>query len=394
MRLALLKGNRFNPWHLLAFNQLRGDPEVVAFRAESEVQRHYAAQGADTLAFPVEPIHYDTQAGPWPRRLWNAFATQRLGREPRLLPFHERLRGFDLIHTWELFPDWSAEALAARRRWGVPVVAMVWDNIPFNMERDPARRAIKEAVAREADRFIVHTRRSLRMLAVEGIDPARVVLMDHGVDTDRFCPGPARRARFGLADGEIVILFVGWLLPRKGIDFLLLALRELTQDPAFARRQVRLLCVGSGPGRERVDALARRLGVDDRVTFAGAVPYDEMPEAFRAADVFVLPSIATPEWQEQFGMALMEAMACGIPTITTYSGAIPEVVEDAAVLCQPNDFVSIYEALRDLLLEPGRREELAARGRAHALARFTLARYAEALSDVYADVIGARPGSA
>jgi D-inositol-3-phosphate glycosyltransferase len=270
---------------------------------------------------------------------------------------------------------------------------MVWDNIPFNMERDPARRAIKEAVAREADRFIVHTRRSLRMLAVEGVDPARVVLMDHGVDTDRFCPGPPDRSRFGLEGDEIVILFVGWLLPRKGIDFLLLALRELTQDPAFARRRIRLMCVGSGPGRARVEALAARLGIADRCLFTGPMAYDQMPAAFRAADLFVLPSIATPEWQEQFGMALMEAMACGIPTITTYSGAIPEVVEDAAVLCQPNDFVSLYEALRDLLLEPGRREALAARGRAHALARFTLQRYADALSDVYADVTGARPGS-
>ena len=85
-------------------------------------------------------------------------------------------------------------------------------------------------------------------------------------------------------------------------------------------------------------------------------------------------------------MALIEAMACGVPVITTYSGAIPEVVEDAAVLCQPNDFVSIYDALKALMLDPARCAELAARGRARAEARFTLAQYANALSDVYAEL--------
>jgi glycosyltransferase involved in cell wall biosynthesis len=386
MKLALLKGNRFNPWHLLAFNQLRGNPEIVAFRAESEIQRYYAEQGADTLRFPVERIYFDTQAGPWPRRIWNQVTTRYRNREPHMLPFHERLKGFNLIHTWELFPDWSREALEARRRWDIPVCAMVWDNIPFNMERDPARRALKEQVAREADRFIVHTVRSLRTLVVEGVDEKRIVKMDHGVDTEKFSPGPRQRAQFGLDDDAFVILFVGWLLPRKGIDFLLLAMRELKHDPVLGKRPVKLVCIGSGPGRDRVEELVKRLDIEDRCTFTGSLPYDAMPDAFRAADVFVLPSIATPEWQEQFGMALIEAMACGVPVITTYSGAIPEVVEDAAVLCQPNDFVSIYDALKALMLDPARCAELAARGRARAEARFTLAQYANALSDVYAEL--------
>ncbi len=386
MKLALLKGNRFNPWHLKAFQMLDGT-EVVAFRADSEIQRYFREREGTQPAFNTEPIFFDTQAGPWPARLKNRLAARCFHREPKILPFHDRLRGFDLVQTWELFTDWSAQALEAKRRHGMPLSVMVWDNIPFNMERNPRRRAMKEKVATAADCFIVHTERSRRMLDLEGVDSARVVRIAPGVDTERFSPGSGHRAAFGLEEEDFVILFVGWLLPRKGIDFLLLALRELLHDPALCKHRVRLLMVGSGPGRDRVEQLVRRLGIGAACRFAGALPYDRMPEVFRSADAFVLPSIATPEWQEQFGMSLIEAMACGVPVVSTHSGAIPEIAGEAAVLCQPNDFVSLFEALRALILQPGRREELAGLGRARALERFGLEDYAAALSSLYADLL-------
>ncbi len=387
MRLALLKGNRFNPWHLEAFNRLPGQFEVTAFRADSEIQRHFRERGEDKLAFPVEQIYFDTQRGPFPARLRNRLLARLRNREARIVPFHDRLRGYDCIQTWELFTDWSAQALEAKRRCGAPVCVMVWDNIPFNMERNPRKRAIKRAVAAEADRFIVHTERSRRILDLEGVDPARVIKIGPGVDTEVFAPGTRDRRQFGVGEREFVILFVGWLLPRKGIDFLLLALRELIHDADIAGIDVRLLVVGSGPGKDRVDRLVDRIGVRDHVQFAGALPYPRMPEAFRAADVFVLPSIATPEWQEQFGMSLIEAMACGVPAVTTMTGAIPEVVGDAGVICQPNDFVSLYEALKQLIRDPAERARLAAAGREEAVARFALDTYAAQLAGVYSSLV-------
>jgi glycosyltransferase involved in cell wall biosynthesis len=115
-----------------------------------------------------------------------------------------------------------------------------------------------------------------------------------------------------------------------------------------------------------------------------------MPEVFRSSDVFVLPSIATDTWQEQFGMALMEAMACGVPALTTYSGAIPEIVEDAALLCQPNDFVAITENLARLVREPELRASLAEKGAALARRRYGLQDYADKLAAVYAGLVKRR----
>ena len=387
MKLAVLKGNRFNPWHLRAFNSLRGDPGVTAFRAESEVQRRFRERDDGAFSFDLEPIYFDTDAGNILERYRNRISARFFDREPQIVPFHDRLAVFDLVQSWELFTDWTAEAIEAREKYGVPLALMIWDNIPFNMERNPKRRHMKERAAAIADRFLVHTERSRRTLDMEGVPSDRIVQINPGVDTAVFSPGTGDRARFGLRDDEFVILFVGWLLPRKGIDFLILALRELVHDPSLRDYRFRLMVVGEGPGKDRVEELVRRVELGDHCTFIGSFPYGEMPVAFRSADAFVLPSIATTEWQEQFGMSLIEAMACGIPVVSTYSGAIPEITGDAALLCQPNDFVSLYEALKELAGDSTLRAELSTKGRARAVERFELQQFADALSDVYESML-------
>lgn len=388
MKLALLKGNRFNPWHLQVFNRLPGKVQVTAFRAESEIQDYFHERDDGSLDWKFERIHFDTEAGNPLRRFGFRLQERFSGRQPRILPFHERLEGFDLVHSWELFTDWTAEAVAAKKRYGIPLAVMVWDNIPFNMERNAEGRRLKSEAVQWADRFLVHTERSRRALILEGVSEDRITEINPGVDTAVFSPGEGNRSRFGIEDDEFVILFVGWLLPRKGIDFLILALHELIHDSRLDDIRFRLLVLGSGPGLDRVEGLIDRVGVRDACTLAGSVQYDEMPGAFRSADLFVLPSIPTPEWQEQFGMSLIEAMACGVPIVSTYTGSISEIAGDAAVLCQPNDFVSLYESIRNLALEGSKRSELAEAGRARAVEHFDLDSYAVNLAQVYGALAG------
>ncbi len=379
MKLALLAGNRFSPWHLEAFALLSPEIACTAFRAESEIQRHFTERGADTLPFPIEPVYFDTQAGPLPRRVWNQFAERYRGRAPEVLSFHERLAGYDALLSWELFTPWTREALAAKRAHGMPLHLMVWDNILYNNEETPEKRATKRQALREADTFLVHTERSRLMLELEGAPPERIRMIPPGVDLHAFAPGVGERASLGLSDDDFVVLFVGWLLPRKGIDFLLPAIRQLANARQTSGRRVRLVIAGSGPGEDRVRALVSRLGLDAACVFAGARPYAQMPTLFRSADVFVLPSIATDTWQEQFGMSLIEAMACGIPCIATQSGAIPEILGDAGLLCQPNDMLALHDALAQLARDPELRRELAHRERERAERLFGLDAYSQAL---------------
>jgi len=387
MKLALLKGNRFNPWHLQGFGLLPDGVEVTAFRAEPENQHYFAERDDAGPKFQVERIYFDTQKGGPLRRFVNVFSQRYANRAPRILPFRDRLEGFELIQSWELFTDWTAQALEARARWGTPLAVMVWDSIPLIMERNPERRAMKTRAAEKADRFIVYTDRSRRMLRLEGVPEEKIRRINPGVDTGRFCPGPANRSALGLDDGEFVVLFVGWLLPRKGIDFLLLALRELLNDPDLRDRRLRLLVVGWGPGRERVEGLIDRLALKNACTFAGALPYSRMPDVYRAADVFVLSSTATPEWEEEFGMSLIEAMASGTPVVSTLSGAIPEIADYAAALCHPNYFVSLYEALKNMMLHPDSRKELGKAGRKRASRTFDLREHAAQLARIYDELV-------
>lgn len=388
MRVAVLKGNRFNPWHLRVFNHLPDDVRPVAFRAESEIQQRMAAQDDGSVRMPVERVAFQASGRGVIGRIAQSVRARSGSVRQHVVPFHGRLEGFDLLLTWELFTDWTNEALEAKRVFGTPVAVVVWDNIPFNHEDDETASAIKARAVAEADLFIVHTERSRRTLHIEGVTDDRIRVIPHGVDAEAFAPGYGDRSAFGFSDSEFVLLFVGWLVARKGLDYLLLALDELRRDDALTDVAFRLHVVGSGPARERIDRLIARLGLADVVRFTDSLRYDRMVEAYRAADVFVLPSVAAENWQEQFGMSLMEAMSCELPCVSTWSGAIPEILGEAGRLCQPNDFVSLYEAIRELALDSDARAALGQAGRQRVIDQFTLEAYAAGLNDTLRELVG------
>ncbi len=317
MKLALLMGNRYNPWHLQGFKRLRGNPTVTAFRAESQIQDHFKERGDGTEWMERKRIYFDTQAGSAIVRTYHTFAERYLDRSPRVLPFHEQLKGYDVIHSWELFTDWSASALKARKQFNIPLAITVWDLLPFNMERESGRRELKKRVAQGADRVVVYTERSRAILAFEGVAQDRIAYVPPGVDTEMFSPGNAPR-EFGLHDDDFVVLFVGWFVPRKGIDFLLYALRKLIDDGGPAAKRIKLLIVGSGAGRERVEALIARLDLQAHCVITGALTYERMPNVFRMSDVFILPSIASDDGNRAASSvspntAELAATAHGIP---------------------------------------------------------------------------------
>lgn len=380
MKLALLKGNRFNPWHMQAYAKL-DDWDVTCFRADSEIQQRFDERGGAGPDFAIEPIHFRGGDATLSRKIQH-----RLGMldspftDAVIEPFHDRLQGYDLIQSWELFTPWTAEALEAKKKYGVPLAIMVWDNIPFNQEKTEAQRETKKRAIAEADRFLVHTERSRRMLQIEGVDDARITMAPIGVDVKRFAPREGDRAALGLSADKFVVLFVGWLLPRKGIDFLIWAMADLTKR---IDSPLHLHIIGT-VGEDRVKPLLDRVGDAFTHTFAGSVPYADMPAHYNAADAFVLPSIATDEWQEQFGMSLIEAMASGLPIVATRSGAIPEVAGDAATLVQPNDFTAISDALHEFIHAPNDASALAQRARSRAQENFDLNKCANEMEKIYA----------
>jgi glycosyltransferase involved in cell wall biosynthesis len=164
----------------------------------------------------------------------------------------------------------------------------------------------------------------------------------------------AVRKRYGMR--EPTFGYVGRLVPEKGIDVFLHALARF--DGAFG------IVVGDGPERRALAALAARLGLEARVTFAPAVSPGEATAVIGALDVLVLPSRTTRAWSEQFGRVLVEAMAAGVPVVASRSGAIPQTVGDAGLLVSEGCSDELARAMR-LLFEP----EVAARYRRRGLER-------------------------
>jgi len=171
-----------------------------------------------------------------------------------------------------------------------------------------------------------------------GLDPARIVVIPCGVDTTVFSPPASGAPR----DDPPVILSVARLDKVKGLDHLLQACSIL----AARRRTFRCVIAGEGPDRARLEGLIEQLGLASRVRLAGALRHEALPEVYRAATIFVLPSLS-----EAMPVALMEAMATGLPVIGPQVNGVPELVQPGAtgLLVAPGDEAGLADHLDTLL---------------------------------------------
>ncbi len=192
-----------------------------------------------------------------------------------------------------------------------------------------------------------HSRRSiLRRLK---LPDEKVVVVHDGVNMEQFHPcDPAPvRAKYGL--GGRYILFVGSLDPRKNLDRLLQSLMLLSDI-----HNLELVIVGSGSSIFRPVSVSRP---KRRTRLLGYVPDEDLPGLYSGAALFILPSLF-----EGFGLSVLEAMACGTPVISSYAGALPEVVGDAALQIDPTSVEGMAEAMRTLLSQDSLRDELRQKG--------------------------------
>ena len=180
----------------------------------------------------------------------------------------------------------------------------------------------------------------------------------NGIDTQRFYKATAMsRNKVGLGDNDFVIVFSGRLTPEKGIMELILAIKKI-KDVLSCK----LLIIGaSAYGRDKYPTpFIQRLKAEtepikDSVVYTGFVDYTEIPSYLKTADVAVVPSI----WDEPFGLTVVEAMAAGLPLITTRSGGIPEICEGVATIVERENFVdNLTKAILDLYNHPGKREQM------------------------------------
>lgn len=275
--------------------------------------------------------------------------------------------GYDILHVHKPY-DLPAAALA-RRRAGLKVVLGCHGRDFFATDR-LWFRAVDAAVS--CSEF---NARQIRERY--GVLPAVIY---NGIDPEAFQPVPpdaSWRASVGIAPEERVILYVGRLIGWKGVGDLLRAL-------SFALRRrpgIRLVLVGEGEERGKLERQAGELGISRQVTFAGAVARASLPGCLACADAFVLPSVA----DETFGISLCEAMSCGLPVVATRVGGIPEVVAEgvSGFLVDPGDAAGMAEKILLLVTERELGRRMGSEGRRLVQSRFSWERVARALEEEY-----------
>lgn len=281
------------------------------------------------------------------------------------------LRGLDadVVHVHYPPPFTSYFAARALRRRAVPLVMTYHCDLylPGLLGRVLTglyERLLLPATLRRVDQVIVHTRSyGVTSAPLRG---RRLTIIPSTVDVHRFRPdldgGPIRR-RLGL-EGKRVIEFTGRLVPHKGVDLVLRTLPGLPSDVA-------LVVVGRGPRLEGLRALARRLGVEERVRFCPDVPDDALPSYLRVADLFVFPS---QNRLEGFGLVVAEAMASGLPVVIADMPGVREVIEPGreGLLVEPLLGSDLAARLRELLDDPARRRAMGDAARRRAEERYSL----------------------
>jgi len=268
------------------------------------------------------------------------------------------------------------QAMRLARRQKAHALFFTWQNLYRTYP--PPFRQMELYNYKHADVALAGNREAVEVLRRKGYKKNVYVIPQFGFDPDiykRSAPRPARTP-----GAPFILGFIGRLVETKGLTTIVEALTGL---PDYCQA----LFVGDGPMQSVLEEEAKRLGVSARVTIRPSVPTYEVPEMLAAFDVHVLPSRTFPNWKEQFGRTLAEAMACETPVIGSDSGEIPYVIGDAGLVFPEGNAQELAARVRQLLDDPLLYAELAAKGRRRVLELYTQERIARQTFEVYQEML-------
>jgi teichuronic acid biosynthesis glycosyltransferase TuaC len=295
-----------------------------------------------------------------------------------LLPKLRELRvrfAFDVIDAEFFWPDGPA-AVRLGAELGVPVsIKARGADIDHWLGRFGIRGQILRA-ARSADGLLAVSAALKRRMVAAGIDEAKIAVHYTGVDFDRFGRQDRAAAKAALGVDGPLVATVGALIPRKGQQLALMAIRSV---PGAT-----LMLAGDGPDRSRLEAHALSLGLSNRVRFLGARPHEEVARLLAAADVMLLPSLS-----EGLANVWVEALASGTPVVAGNIEGADEAIEPSGGRLVPLDPAALGGAVRELLADPPDPQIVRESAR-----RFSWERNTTQLFDHLSKMVKRGPGSA
>jgi glycosyltransferase involved in cell wall biosynthesis len=295
-----------------------------------------------------------------------------------------RMRHYDIVHDNQSL-SYGIWSIAKQ----IPTVATI--HHPITVDRDIAVRAVRpfwkklkhlrwfsfigmqKRVSRTLRRIITVSECAREDIARDfRIPRKRFAVVPNGINTGLFYPIPEIQREPGR-----IIVTNSSDVPLKGLYYLLHAVAEIAKN-----KTIRLVVVGTPKKNGGISRLIRRLGIGNQIVFTGRISHAEFVRQYARAAMAVVSSV-----YEGFGLPAGEAMACGVPVISTTGGALPEVVGNAGILVPPKDHISLARAIINLLDHPAHANMLGRRGYQRVQQHFTWRRAAEKTVDAYRETI-------
>jgi glycosyltransferase involved in cell wall biosynthesis len=282
---------------------------------------------------------------------------------------------FDLVHTHGYFAD--IVGVPAAKRVGIPNISTCHGYIPKN-KSVILYNMLDHLVLRFSNRIIAVSEGIKRELIKSGISGSKIEVILNAVQTKSdnttlIQNKQKRRQALGIKEDDFVVGYVGRLSEEKGVVFLIEAISMLNLDIP-----VRLLIIGDGPQKKELEDLVEIKGIKDKTLFAGF--QDDVEDWLTAMDIFALPSLT-----EGTPMALLEAMACGIPVIASAVGGVPAVItnKENGILVEPGNSSDLAKGLHLLFQEPSFRAIISERGKNHIKQNYDVHNWCREIEEQY-----------
>jgi len=361
-----------------------------------------AYRGGGNTEFEGIPVHrFRYFPGRWEDLTHDQGTVDRVGRSMRyklMAPFYvlagmraawrlARRREFDIVHVHWPVPHALFGWAARRGSRGRTGLVTLWYGIELRWvkSRLPWLKQFLKRALRTSDQVVAISSYTAREIAELVHVPVRVI--PYGLGFAESLPGGSAARRS--TDGTFQILYVGNLIPRKGVRYLIDALHRLPSTiPA------RLLILGEGTDRAKLEAQVHELGLDGRVEMPGRVPEPDLHRAFHEASVLVLPSIVDQRGDtEGLGVVLLEALSYRVPVIGSAIGGITDIIGDGetGLLVPPEDPTAIAKAIERIATDPAFAKRLAEAGSRRVREQFGWEAIIAAWQECYAAALRKNP---
>jgi glycosyltransferase involved in cell wall biosynthesis len=345
IKVALIRGDSLNQWEGGLWDKLGENIEVTGFCG------HHNLYKLDGLTFPIKKL--TNTVDNFLTRQYDKFINARF---QSFIGLGAELQSFHIAHTAEISYFFTNQAVRAKKNNPkLKVVTTVWDNsfgrfeynywpgfkMPPLFWRKKISSIIKENID-GVDIFLPITKYSSEMLLNYGVKENKIRILTPAVSIYEDVGVESLLTGLNLK-GEDFCMAVCRLVKEKGVYDVLYAWQMYLKHNFNSHKK--LLFIGSGPENENLIRLAGELGLSNSVIFIGRLLNDDVRRLYKKAKCLILASLPGSLWQEQFGYVLAEAISNDCPVISTYSGAIPEVIEDAGLLFSPGNPVELRDCL-------------------------------------------------